>query len=299
MRRAIRLLIALLAASSLHAPFAFAAESRPFMNSIGLIDYSRKPTFKVGDWAKYKMQGKSQTGQVTDYVLTVLIAGEEDFWGDPSFWVETWVTYAGDGFQAQSAALMSYEIFSDTSATQRLMLYMRKVINEMDEEGRPKIELNKPAGGIMKTRREVKLPVRWNRDTLGVDTVQTPKGNFKAVKVAYNEGLGVTQSVGDSSLYTEQRENRTSWYAHEVPITHLAREDIESISARKSWLIGRSGDVKSLNTTDQGFGFARLIDFGSGETAQVVPERYRHSIAEQVARERAAARPGGSARTKR
>jgi hypothetical protein len=105
------------------------------------------------------------------------------------------------------------------------------------------------------------------------------------------QGKGATQAVGDSSIYTEVRENRTSFYSAEIPVSHLVREDIESINARKSWMIGRSGDATPLAIRDRGIGSARMVDFGHNGTPRLVPERLRHTIAEQAAAEKAAAKP--------
>jgi len=127
--------------------------------------------------------------------------------------------------------------------------------------------------------------------------VQTPKGEFKAQKIAMHQGTGATQSVGDSTVYTEVRENRTSFYSMDVPITHLAREDIESINARKSWLIGRSGEALPLSIRDRGLGSARMVDFGHGMAPRLVPERYRHTLAEQEAAYRAASKPASKPKT--
>jgi hypothetical protein len=289
MRRAIAALSLLLALAALDAPRS-RADTGAIMNGIGLIDYRHKPDFKIGDWVRYQMKSHSELGASDDYELTVMIAGEEDFWGDPGFWVETWVDMPGVPTQTR-ASLVSYEIFSDTVATQRLLLYTRKMISMLNEDGTPKMDINKPSASTLKARREVQNPVRFSLDTLGTDTVVTPKGTFKPLKVLMKQGTGATQMVGDSSLYTEVRENRTSWYTLEVPITHLAREDIESINAHKSWLTGRSGDALPLAIRDRGLGTARLIDFGHGATARLVPERLRHTIAQQVAAEKAAAKP--------
>jgi len=289
MRRAIAALSLLLALAALDAPRS-RADTGAIMNGIGLIDYRHKPDFKIGDWVRYQMKSHSELGASDDYELTVMIAGEEDFWGDPGFWVETWVDMPGIPPQTR-ASLVSYEIFSDTVATQRLLLYTRKMISMLNEDGTPKMDINKPSASTLKARREVQNPVRFSLDTLGTDTVVTPKGTFKPLKVMMKQGTGATQMVGDSSLYTEVRENRTSWYTLEVPITHLAREDIESINAHKSWLTGRSGDALPLAIRDRGLGSARLIDFGHGATARLVPERLRHTIAQQVAAEKAAAKP--------
>ena len=289
MRRAIAALSLLLALAALDAPRS-RADTGAIMNGIGLIDYRHKPDFKIGDWVRYQMKSHSELGASDDYELTVMIAGEEDFWGDPGFWVETWVDMPGVPPQTR-ASLVSYEIFSDTVATQRLLLYTRKMISMLNEDGTPKMDINKPSASTLKARREVQNPVRFSLDTLGTDTVVTPKGTFKPLKVLMKQGTGSTQMVGDSSLYTEVRENRTSWYTLEVPITHLAREDIESINAHKSWLTGRSGDALPLAIRDRGLGTARLIDFGHGATARLVPEQLRHTIAQQVAAEKAAAKP--------
>jgi hypothetical protein len=289
MRRAIAALSLLLALAALDAPRS-RADTGAIMNGIGLIDYRHKPDFKIGDWVRYQMKSHSELGASDDYELTVMIAGEEDFWGDPGFWVETWVDMPGVPTQTR-ASLVSYEIFSDTVATQRLLLYTRKMISMLNEDGTPKMDINKPSASTLKARREVQNPVRFSLDTLGTDTVVTPKGTFKPLKVLMKQGTGATQMVGDSSLYTEVRENRTSWYTLEVPITHLAREDIESINAHKSWLTGRSGDALPLAIRDRGLGTARLIDFGHGATARLVPERLRHTIPQQVAAEKAAAKP--------
>jgi len=292
MRRAIAALALLLAIAALDAPRT-RAETNAIINGIGLIDYRHKPTFKIGDWVRYHMKSHSELGASDDYQLTVMIAGEEDFWGDPGFWVETWVDIPGIPTQTR-ASLVSYDIFGDSVATQRLLLYTRKMINMLNDDGTPKMDINKPSASTLKARREVQNPVRFSLDTLGVDTVMTPKGTFKPVKVLMKQGTGATQSVGDSSIYTEVREDRTSWYTLDVPITHLAREDIESINAHKSWLIGRSGDATPLAIRDRGLGSARLIDFGRGATARIVPERLRHTIAEQEAAARAAAKPAAS-----
>ena len=289
MRRAIAVLALLLALAALDAPRS-RADTNAIMNGIGLIDYHHKPDFKIGDWVRYQMKSHSELGASDDYELTVMIAGEEDFWGDPGFWVETWVDMPGLPTQTR-ASLVSYDIFSDSVATQRLLLYTRKMISMLNEDGTPKMDINKPSASTLKARREVQNPIKYSLDTLGTDTVMTPKGTFKPVKVLMKQGTGATQMVGDSSLYTEVRENRTSWYTLEVPITHLAREDIESINAHKSWLTGRSGEALPLAIRDRGLGSARLIDFGHGASARLLPERLRHTIAQQVAAEKAQAKP--------
>lgn len=283
-RAKVLLLLVALLALPLVPRQAAAAEDQ--INGIGLVDYSRKPDFKVGDWVKYRISGSSELGFKDDYEVTVLIAGEEDFWGDPCFWVETWTEGKSRAMQTQ-AALMSYEIFRDTLAIERLMFYLRKQISLLNDDGTPNVVVNKPSASTLKTRREVKKPLSYDLDTLGTEELTFDFGAFSALKTIRREGKSVTQAVGDSSRYTEWRENRTSWWSMKVPITHLLREDIETGSSSKAWLIGRSGDAGELNLRDKALARAELIGFGRGglEPRFVAP-RFRRSIAEQQADER-------------
>ena len=73
MRRASRILLligTLLALSALAA----SAQNRPqivtSVDGIGMLDYTRKPTFQVGDWVKYRMSGSS------DYLRTQALSRE-------------------------------------------------------------------------------------------------------------------------------------------------------------------------------------------------------------------------------
>ena len=77
------------------------------VNGIGLIDYSQKPHFKVGDWVRYHVTGSSETGMHDDYEVTVLIGGEERFWGEDCFWVETWTEPASGGSRAVATLMLS------------------------------------------------------------------------------------------------------------------------------------------------------------------------------------------------
>lgn len=285
MRRASRILLllgSLLALSSLHA----AAQNRPqvvtSVDGIGMIDYSRKPTFKVGDWVKYHMSGSSDLGMKDDYEVTVIIAGEEEFWGERCVWIETW-TDAVDRSPRSTATLMSYSIFGDSLAIQRMQLYRRKSISSMDEQGRPRQEIVRAAASALKSRTLFKRPIQWDVDTLPPDTVVTPRGTFNATRVSIRQGTGATTTVKDSSIYTEARENRMSYMHRDIPITHIVREDVESIISRRTWEVGRSSASTELVIRDRGVGTARLVDFGSGLEARLVPEAFRRSLAEQKA----------------
>ena len=295
MRRAIHfLLIAACAATLLPRSARAAGEGPKIFNGIGLVDYSHKPNFKVGDWVRYRMTGESELGMSDRYELTLLVAGEEDFWGDPGFWLETWLETPGQPPRA-TASLISYEAFSDSNAVQRLLLYTRKIITLLNDDGTPKIDINKPASSTLRMRHDVMNPVSYSKESLGRDTVTTPKGTFTVDKVLMKQGKGVTSAQGDSTVYTELREDRTSYYTSQVPITRLAREDIATGSWRKAWLIGRSGDATPMTVRDRGEGSALLLDFGHGDKEpRMVPKHLQKSLSSKSATS-AAAQPAKSA----
>ncbi|MEO5988546.1 MAG: hypothetical protein ABIU54_11405 [Candidatus Eisenbacteria bacterium] len=249
------------------------------VNGIGLIDYTRKPTFKVGDWASYRMTGKSDMGMTDDYSITVLIAGDEEWWGERCFWIETWTDRPGHSPKT-TASLMSYAIFADSLPIQRMQMYQRKTINGLDENGKLVQEVSRAAASALKSRTLFRRPLQWDVDTIGVDTVITPKGTFQTQVVTLKQGTGGTSTVGDSSIYTEVRENRTSYQSQQVPITHIVREDLESIIARKTWMIGRSSEGSPLNIRDRGLGSARLLDYGQGKSPRMVPKERQRSLSD-------------------
>lgn len=286
MRRAISILVSLIL--SLSGWFVLKAHSAPMqITGVGLIDYANPPDFKVGDWVRYHITGRSELGAEDDYTVTLLIAGEYDFWGDRCFWLETWKEAPGVPMEVATNAV-SYTVFADPEAIRRIQFYTRVTLTTNTLDGQLRFDVIKPAASAMKLRREIKQPNVIIRDTLGTDTCSTPVGEYRALKVHQREGVGATQSVGDSSVYQENRENRTGFYSKAIPITHLVREEVESVSARKSWLIGRSGDASPLAIRDRALGTARLIAMGHGDLpANMVPEQYRYTVAEQRAREAA------------
>ena len=122
--------LALLSAS---AAFA-ASQSVNFINGVGLIDYTSHPVLKPGAWVKYHVTGASQMGSKDDYDVTVLIPGEERFWGEDCFWVETWTEQKGKPPMAV-ATLISYDVFTDSLPTIRSQYYLRKSIDGMTPDG--------------------------------------------------------------------------------------------------------------------------------------------------------------------
>lgn len=252
------------------------------INGVGLVDYTRPPDFKVGDWLKYRMSGQSELGVDQSYTLTLLVAGELDFWGDRCFWLEAWQDLPGQPTEIITSAI-SYEAFKDPLAPQRLQFYTRAVVTT-DSEGDPFIQIMSPGVNAFSLRREISHAGQVTRDTLGIDTCSTPLGEYRTLKIVHKEGVGITQSVGDSTTYFENREERTTYHSDKVMLTHLVREDVMGLSTQKSWLIGRSSQATPVAIRDRALGTARLIDMGRGGLeARAVPEKYRFTVAEQHA----------------
>lgn len=268
------------------------------VNGIGLIDYGHAPTFKVGDWVRYHMTGQSAMGMTDDYELTVLIAAEEIWWGEECFWVETWTDAKGRVPQA-AATLMSYAIFSDSGAIQRMQNYQRKSFGGVRSDGSFDEQLVIPASSSFQSRTPFQRPIMWDVDTLEADTVQSPSGLLACRKVSIRQGTGVTSNMPDSTLYTEVRENRLSWFTLDVPITHIAKEEVEHTIARRSWFIGRSAEGSPLVIKERGIGTARLIAYGHGMTSRLLPAERTKSLAQWRAEEakRTAAPPSAAKRS--
>jgi hypothetical protein len=278
MRRAISLiLIALPVAALLPLRSDGAAQRVTTVNGIGLIDYTRSARFKVGDWVKYHVTGSSEMGEVDDYNVTVLIAGAEKFWGEDCFWVETW-TDLSHGSPAAVATLVSYSAFGDSAWLQNFQRYTRKTIHEVREDGTP-IQTVMRRINSLNRRDGIKREVTLHTDTLGPDTVHVARGLFQCTKVVMRQGVGMNAERGDSTTRDEVRENRTLYYTLQVPITSLAREDIENVILRKTWKAGESEKAVVL-TRERALGVARLVDFGSGGlTPLMTPEYARRGIA--------------------
>jgi len=257
------------------------------VNGIGLFDYTRKPDFKVGDWVRYRIQANSVLGSRDDYTVTLLIAGEETFWGEDAFWLETW-TEPIDRPPQTVATLMSYAIFEDTLAFAHLELYMRKTINELMEDGTPLQLLSRRPPGTLKKRSPIDDQISWSVDTVGADTVMVPRGTFQCSKVLTRQGRVATTDVRDSTIHTEVHNERVTYLSREIPLTSLVREEIEYWFMRRTWQIGRSNEAAPMRMLDKSSGQARLVDFGSGLAAAVLTPDMQKSI---PARRAAAAPP--------
>ena len=290
MRRAIRFLAVALAGLALLPTAPKAGKQVNVMNAIGLIDYTRKPDFKVGDWVKYHVSGQSDMGMADDYDMTITIAGEEEFWGDPCFWVET-LTENKNRPSDGMASLMSYDVFGDSLALVRNRLYLRKSISGFTEDGEPQVDIVRRPDAALRSRDEIRRDLSRYVDSLGTETITVPHGSYACTKVLLKQIGGNSIDVGDSSTYTEVREFRTIYVSRKVPITGLVREDIDYGIYRKTWLIGRSQNAPMF-VMDHSEGRAELVDFGTGRVVDYIPARLRMSIADQKAQEARKARGG-------
>jgi len=260
------------------------------MDAIGNVDYNHGPRFKVGDWVKYHTKGESMQGYQTDYTVTILIAGEEMWWGEKCFWLETHTYAAGEDLPEIAASLMSYSVFEDTLPSNRFTLYVRKTIDGLDENGRYVQQPFRRAENDIKRR--VSLPDPEQKiDTLGVGRVEVPKGAFDALRVRRVTRKSVTAQEGDSTVYYERVEDHTFWRSDQIPITRLVKIDMDNVQRRRVWMIGESKNAP-LNVAEHATGWMELLDFGSGMKSVAIPERFQRPLSEQRAPSKPA-RPAG------
>jgi len=272
------------------------AQMHTLIDAFGSLDYMHgRSVVQVGAWAKFRTSGIAPSGVADEYTSTLLIAGEEEFWGEECFWVETHTEVPG-GQVIPAATLVSHAIFEDSLATPRVALYQRKRVAEVEETGRPVQQLVRRSESLLKRRDSAGERLTWRVDTLGTDTVRTPKGDFVCLVVRREQGVSQTAESADSTQYTELRQRHTTYITLDVPVTHYARELFESEVLRRTWLTGRSKEAGPLRTIERSTGTVELVDFGtSGVEALMVPEHLRRPLAEQRAAKNPPARPRAAA----
>ncbi len=292
MRRAVLALLLL----TVLAPAAAAYKPEGPVDAVGMIDFRHGVRFKVGDWVQYRTKGESYQGFRTDYTVTVLIAGEELWWGERCFWIETQTSYSGQPPEL-AATLISYSVFEDSLAHLRFGRYMRKFLDGVDEKGEFIQQPFRRAPTEIQSRTFAERDPPREVDTLGVEKVETPKGVFDALKVRQVYRETVTQQEGDSTVYFQMIEDHTFWWSDQVPITRLARIAQENTQQRRVWMIGESENAP-LRIAEHSTGGTELLDFGSGMKSRTIPERFQRSIEEQQrARTRAAPRARSSGKS--
>ena len=278
MRRAVAVLFLLTA-----VPLAVKSQaaSRPDgpVDAIAMINYAQGHHFKVGDWAKYQISSGSPIEYKPDYTVTVLIAGEELWWGEECFWLETQISYAGSDPEV-TASLLSYAVFEDSLPSTHFQKYVRKFFFGVDEQGHAVQQLGMLNRSIF-TRRGADFndPVRQT-DTVGVEQVEVPKGNFQALHDTRYFRTAQNQATGDSTTHVELTAKDARWWSDRIPITSLVRMDTEKIMRRRAWRNGESENAP-LQTIEHGNWRTALIDFGTGMKSTLVDARFQRPLSEQ------------------
>jgi hypothetical protein len=289
MRRAIALCFASALAAIALTPSPARVQGARIINAIGLVDYYRTPSFKPGDWVRYRMTGSSQMGMKDDYTITVLIAGEEEFWGEECFWVET-ISEEGGSEVVSVASLVSYAVFDDQEAITTMKYYVRKQISSMTESGEPRQDLVRRPTTMNRTRQTMQSKLDYYIDSLGTEEVTIDKGRFVCEKVLFKQAAGGTIDFADSSRYDEFREDRTVFKNHAIPITSIVVEQIETTVSRKTWVRGQSTDAETI-IRDRALGRAVAVEWGSGRSSDMIPAALQKPLAEQRAAAKKSAKP--------
>jgi len=292
MRRAV---LALLLVAALPRP-ALAVEKMDPVDAIAMVDYTHGPKFKVGDWVRYVTRATSQQGYKTDYTVTILIAGEELWWGEKCFWLETQNAFSGQAPEV-TASLVSYSIFEDSLPSIRFSRYVRKYVEGFDEHGKYVQQPFRRAGNEISDRGYSEHNPPYQLDSLGMAKVEVPKGTFDALRVRKTYRVVENVQDGDSTVYFEMVLAHTFSWSDKVPITRLVSIEQDNVQRRRVWMIGESANAP-LNTVEHVAGGTLLEEFGSGMKALSIPERLQRPLSEQQPARgqptpRAAPRPAG------
>ncbi len=268
-----------LAAVGVALPSAAAGQAQQ-IDASGKVYFAAPPNFSIGSWVKYRTTGKSLQGHETDYTVTMLIAGEELWWGEPCFWLETHIE--GDGEKFVAASLVSFDAFKDSMATDNFQWFIRKYIERL-VEGKPQYILYTRAPQDFKKHiAPIDPESQTSREILGPDTVTTPTGHYKAQKVLKRWSKGQLVQQGDSTVNYRRIENSTLYYSDDVPITRLAREDVENVQEGSTWLSGQT-HRPPMRVLERALGAMTLVGVGkSGLEPLLVPPEFRKPWREQA-----------------
>jgi len=276
MRRAVLVLLAL----ALLPAGARAYKPGGPVDAVGMLDYSQGPHFQVGDWVRYHTTGESAQGYTTDYTVTILIAGEERWWGEDCFWVETRTQY-GKRTPEIAASLLSYSIFEDSLPSLHFQRYIRKFTEGIDEKGHLIQQPFMRAMSEMTNRGYGEYEPPRTYDTLGVESMEVPAGTFKAqhTRKLYKES--VTKQYGDTTVYFELTEDHHSWKSKGVKLTGLVRLNQDNTQRRRAWMIGQSQDAP-LQVVEHSTGSTILEASGTGMRTTYLPASVTRPLREQL-----------------
>ena len=143
--------------------------------------------------------------------MVVGVAGEERFWGDNCFWVETVTEGDAENGVSAVASLMSYSIFADSLPVQHLQYFVRKSISDVDERGLPREVVAKGSSGGIKSHTKVDPNTHWYSDTLASDSVTAAGKTYWCKRLHTRRDVTNSVERGDSTILTEYREDRDTW----------------------------------------------------------------------------------------
>jgi hypothetical protein len=281
MRRAPLLL--LLAALVFVAPRPARSSGENMIDGITLLDLSGRANLKVGAWARYHTVSSSALGYHDDYEVLLLIAAEEEFWGERCFWLETSTIEGGD--TTSTASLISYSAIGDTAAARHSTWFERKTVRNLDENGLPEEMIPKRSPGDFRVPRslaghkpaEQEGTKDQSIDTLAVDTCRVPIGSFRGVTVREVNRIEEEVIRGDSTVHYQRLETRLRKLDNRVPLTRVVREDIRDLQQDRLWLTGQSAQSISRVMED-----ARGVTLLTGYGERGVPSRVVSQIPRRI-----------------
>jgi hypothetical protein len=192
------------------------------------------------------------------------------------------------------ASLMPYGMFGDSMASKHVTWFLRKSIQGLQSDGTVQQVIHRRDDNQLYTRGSTKRdePIETVRDTLGRASTNVPAGTFDGcLKTRQVMRLIESATKADSSIYYERNEERIRFLTDDVPITSLAREDVDDHQLGRSWKLGESSKAGPLKTLERATGAFVLVGMGKGDvTPELVPERFRKTIREQDAAQKAPAK---------
>jgi hypothetical protein len=280
-------LVTLLAVLILATPRPARPSSTDMLDGITLLDLSGRAGLKVGSWVRYHTVSGSVLGYHDDYEVLMLIAADEEFWGERCFWLETSTIDHGDTIT--TASLISYAAIGDSAAARHATWFERKTVRNLDASGVPEEMIPKRTPGEFRVPRSAAghKPAEQEGtndrsvDTLAVDTCQVPIGGFRGHSV--REVNKIVQEVvrGDSTVHYERVETRLRKLDNRIPLTRLVREDIRDVQEDRLWLTGQSSQNISRVLED-----ARGVTLLTGYGERGVPSRIVALIPRRVSNRR-------------
>jgi hypothetical protein len=253
------------------------------LDGIAMIDLSGKANLKVGSWVAYHTVSDSYLGYHEDYKVLLLIAAEEEFWGERCFWLETWTMERGD--TVCTASLVSNAALGDTASARNPAWFERKSVRSIGDDGlpeeliptRPSNQFRVPQASRGHRPDEAEGIKERSLDTLAVDTCRTPIGSFRGPGVREITTLVQEVMRGDSTVHYTRDEERIRRLDSRIPITRLARETIHDVQKNRIWLTGQSGQ-STTRVLEEARGLTMITGYGDHGVAPRVVSLIRPHV---------------------